>query len=437
MDVQQDQRISKLLPTVKCSDCGETVEFRNLADHLCSVAPAVPELPLAYKNNTKIGKGVVTSSKKQPNLSPLFVDNDSSYYANPSPTDSEHSNYSNKFVVPNANPTKSKPARSFLQKYQQVTGKPINSPSFQPPPTPTSERSYSDASDLQDRPVNNSNGNGMYYKDAGTFDNNIMQKNQGYGASFQTDRERQPEIRKMTHARPYDQGYEYPSYENNQNQYRNEDPYLMKQRQPHPNNNHLNGNMDRGQGNYLRNPNDGYGNGEYMRREEPRSRSRSPAPGYDRQNFNQLQSHSYGASQPLRQAPYDQHNGQLPYGQDNYRSQNPYIPPQENNSDSSYMSNNNNGGHKSKNASFSSTGSAVSGGQKYVENRNTNGSNGSKDSFKSDFDDLMEDLLREMDNMQTPSAQNKGKLEQSSNHSKTPSSPGKQKVQSETCAYWY
>ncbi|CAG8760161.1 16888_t:CDS:2, partial [Acaulospora morrowiae] len=363
MDVQQDQRISKLLPTVKCSDCGVTVEFRKLGEHLCS-APAVPELPAAYKNsNIKIGKEV-PGQKIQPNLTPLLVDNNFSYNSTPSPTDSEHSNYSNysnKFANPTINPEKSKPARSFLQKYQQVTGKPINSPSFQPPLTPSSDRGYSDMPDLQDRQVNNPNGNGVYYKDAG----NMMQKNQVYGNGYQNDRERQ-------HVRPYDQGYGKPPFENTKHPYRNVDPYRANQMPP--SNNYLNDNMERAQGKYYRNPNDGYTNGDYMRREEPRSRSRSPAPGYDRQNYPQMPpNHPYGAPQPLRQAPYDRYDGQLPYGHDNYRPQNPRMPPpQEKSSDpsfpvrtqsppSSYVSDNNNGSHKSNTTSFSSTGSSASG----------------------------------------------------------------------------
>jgi hypothetical protein len=52
MDVQQDTRISQLLPSVKCSDCGEMVEFRRLGEHLCQAAPAVPTLPSAYRKPT-------------------------------------------------------------------------------------------------------------------------------------------------------------------------------------------------------------------------------------------------------------------------------------------------------------------------------------------------------------------------------------------------
>ncbi|CAG8757248.1 9432_t:CDS:2, partial [Acaulospora morrowiae] len=69
---------------------------------------------------------------------------------------------------------------------------------------------------------------------------------------------------------------------------------------------------------------------------------------------------------------------------------------------------------------------------KHIDNGN---SNNSKDSFGGGFDDLMEDLLREMDNMQAPSAQNKGNSEQKSNHSKNSSSSEKKGVPSDICAY--
>lgn len=39
-------RISQILPTVKCSDCGEDVQIRKLGEHVCSNMPAVPPLPM-------------------------------------------------------------------------------------------------------------------------------------------------------------------------------------------------------------------------------------------------------------------------------------------------------------------------------------------------------------------------------------------------------
>ncbi|KAG1645750.1 hypothetical protein G6F44_001515 [Rhizopus delemar] len=40
------ERISQILPTVKCSDCGKDVEIRRLGDHLCSSQPPIPSLPI-------------------------------------------------------------------------------------------------------------------------------------------------------------------------------------------------------------------------------------------------------------------------------------------------------------------------------------------------------------------------------------------------------
>ncbi|KAI7897395.1 uncharacterized protein EV154DRAFT_4806 [Mucor mucedo] len=40
------ERMSQVLPTVKCSDCGRDVLIRRLGDHLCSSQPPVPSLPI-------------------------------------------------------------------------------------------------------------------------------------------------------------------------------------------------------------------------------------------------------------------------------------------------------------------------------------------------------------------------------------------------------
>ncbi|KAI8139095.1 hypothetical protein BJV82DRAFT_273868 [Fennellomyces sp. T-0311] len=42
-----EPRISKVLPTVKCSDCNQAVHVRELADHVCHAAPPVPAIPQA------------------------------------------------------------------------------------------------------------------------------------------------------------------------------------------------------------------------------------------------------------------------------------------------------------------------------------------------------------------------------------------------------
>lgn len=43
------ERISQILPTVKCSDCGRDVQIRRLGDHLCSRQPPVPTIPIIPK----------------------------------------------------------------------------------------------------------------------------------------------------------------------------------------------------------------------------------------------------------------------------------------------------------------------------------------------------------------------------------------------------
>ncbi|KAL1922813.1 uncharacterized protein VTP21DRAFT_9189 [Calcarisporiella thermophila] len=51
-----DARISQLLPMIKCSDCGEDVEFRKLGDHICSKAPPMPELPASLRKPSARGQ---------------------------------------------------------------------------------------------------------------------------------------------------------------------------------------------------------------------------------------------------------------------------------------------------------------------------------------------------------------------------------------------
>ncbi|RKP13926.1 hypothetical protein BJ684DRAFT_15724 [Piptocephalis cylindrospora] len=41
----QDPRISQILPTMKCNDCGVDIEFRRIAEHRCGEAPPMPALP--------------------------------------------------------------------------------------------------------------------------------------------------------------------------------------------------------------------------------------------------------------------------------------------------------------------------------------------------------------------------------------------------------
>lgn len=48
------ERISQILPSVKCSDCGRDVQIRRLGDHVCSSKPPVPELPIIPKAKGKV-----------------------------------------------------------------------------------------------------------------------------------------------------------------------------------------------------------------------------------------------------------------------------------------------------------------------------------------------------------------------------------------------
>jgi hypothetical protein len=47
------ERISQILPSVKCSDCGRDVQIRRLGDHVCSGKPPVPNLPIIPKAKGK------------------------------------------------------------------------------------------------------------------------------------------------------------------------------------------------------------------------------------------------------------------------------------------------------------------------------------------------------------------------------------------------
>ncbi|KAJ8654715.1 hypothetical protein O0I10_009605 [Lichtheimia ornata] len=61
-------RISQILPTVKCSDCGEDVQIRKLGEHVCSNMPAVPPLPMLPLRQDK-GMNRMAPSSKSPTSS--------------------------------------------------------------------------------------------------------------------------------------------------------------------------------------------------------------------------------------------------------------------------------------------------------------------------------------------------------------------------------
>ncbi|CAG8655162.1 18828_t:CDS:2, partial [Gigaspora rosea] len=345
MAVQESAtRISQLLPSINCADCGETVEFRKLGEHICKAAPAVPELPSVYKNNGKKLDENLRDNRSMPR-SP------SPYDATPSPTDSGYSSYSSKYPSPpSANSSNgNKPFLPFMQKYQQATGKPVNSPSQTP-------------SEPRDR-INGSNYSSKFSSNSDNFDE-VMQKTRphdAYGSSNESRGQRQ----------------------------------------------------DR----YLRGPNDVYNNDrDHMYREEERSRSRSPA-GYDRADDRT----DYGLK--YSQPSLNQSNGTYKHSQEKNNIMPPYVPP---------LFNKGGKDHRKNESSLSSLSSSASGRARYPDM--TKGiSDDSKELFEGGFDDLMEDLMREMDNMQTPSSRTNSSGGQHLGHVKNKSSSGRKEVH--ICAY--
>lgn len=45
----KDPRLSQIIPVIRCSDCGDDVVFRQLGEHVCRGAPALPVQPLSIK----------------------------------------------------------------------------------------------------------------------------------------------------------------------------------------------------------------------------------------------------------------------------------------------------------------------------------------------------------------------------------------------------
>ncbi|CAO3618631.1 unnamed protein product [Cunninghamella echinulata] len=80
-----NERISQILPTVKCSDCGKDVQLRQLGNHICSSMPPVPTIPILPKE--KYGKPPVTTKPTLP-ISPRSPDG---YYR--SPASNNNNNY--------------------------------------------------------------------------------------------------------------------------------------------------------------------------------------------------------------------------------------------------------------------------------------------------------------------------------------------------------
>ncbi|KAI9320426.1 hypothetical protein BX666DRAFT_1195363 [Dichotomocladium elegans] len=73
------ERISQILPTVKCSDCGEDVQIRKLGEHICSNMPPVPSLPILPQQRQDKHK---MPPKSPSSISPLQSPKDSRYDRN-------------------------------------------------------------------------------------------------------------------------------------------------------------------------------------------------------------------------------------------------------------------------------------------------------------------------------------------------------------------
>ncbi|KAI9012641.1 hypothetical protein CLU79DRAFT_399020 [Phycomyces nitens] len=91
--VAPNERMSQILPTVKCSDCGRDVHIRRLGDHLCSSAPPLPTLPMIpiFRNDQKLGP-IKSPAKSPPPASPLNSPNNFKY------DNSYKNNYSSELV---------------------------------------------------------------------------------------------------------------------------------------------------------------------------------------------------------------------------------------------------------------------------------------------------------------------------------------------------
>ncbi|KAL0088926.1 hypothetical protein J3Q64DRAFT_1832644 [Phycomyces blakesleeanus] len=79
--VAPNERMSQILPTVKCSDCGRDVHIRRLGDHLCSSAPPLPTLPIIpiFRNDQSKPGPIKSPAKSPPPSSPLSSPNNFKY----------------------------------------------------------------------------------------------------------------------------------------------------------------------------------------------------------------------------------------------------------------------------------------------------------------------------------------------------------------------
>lgn len=214
----------------------------------------------------------------------------SPYDTSPSPTDSGYSGYSgSKYTSPPSSTSSPKGPTNFLQKYEQMTGKQINSSSQSPRSSPTS-------------PIDNNQEyyNNGYPTTPKRFDrpqdnfNNINGNDYPYGQGYPSDRgildpRKFPNNDRYIQQQPFDE---------NNNRYNMDDPYRTGKPRV-PNDPYVQRPDDR----YMRNqnPNDRYN--DYMRGPPPPSSNQPYLRDFD----------------PSRKPTYDRQNGQSPYNYDSSR----------------------------------------------------------------------------------------------------------------------
>ncbi|KAG0002430.1 hypothetical protein BGZ80_009187 [Entomortierella chlamydospora] len=102
-----DPRLSKILPVIHCSDCGQDVEYRKLSNHNCIYAPAMPIIPLS-----------LSTQPTSPSDSITTTDRYSIQKKIPSVTKSTTTNTSPLSLIRSAS-QRSRPALPYLEKYSK------------------------------------------------------------------------------------------------------------------------------------------------------------------------------------------------------------------------------------------------------------------------------------------------------------------------------
>jgi len=348
-------RISQVLPTIKCSNCGITVELRRLAEHICEEAPAMPEMPSQYRKPLQqdprsYNTPIRNNNNQRPNLSPLSVsDNNNSTRSNRSPrsprpfydaplsSDSGYSSNSNNYAPQkqsnNNNYAPMQPSTptssTFLNKYAAAKGKTSPSPRIDSNGSNNSNKSSISPTENNQNSYHNNN-----YSNGNTYSQD----------PYNTQTSRDP---------PYAQAYD------NDNSYQTQTPKQFDSYDNRQNNNINNNRYPSTTSSSSSNSNDNY---SYDGRDYPRTtnelRMRDRSPGnYDRLNNGKPN----GYDSPYDRQPQISRNN----APDN---QNRYQP-----------NNNNNNNHHRGNGKMN--GSSVS----------------SASSASSGVDKLLNDLISEMD----------------------------------------